>query len=94
MMMSPDIKNGTGDHIIIDFTPLSLGEWRDLFAQGVRPAITQSYDYARGLAATSSLRPKWGMIRETDTGAPCGIVQIFEAKIGRASCRERVSSPV
>lgn len=78
-MMSPDIKNSSNDDITIDFTPLSLGEWRDLFARGVRPAITQSYDYARGLAATSSLRPKWGVIREMNTGSPCGIVQIFEA---------------
>lgn len=79
MIISPDIKKWSNNDIIIDFTPVSLGEWRDLFAQGIRPALTQSYDYARAISATSSLRPKWGIIREGHSRIPCGTVQLFES---------------
>jgi hypothetical protein len=54
---------------------VSLDVWRDLFARAPRSTLTQSYDYARAIAPTLALSPRWGVVR--DGNVPVGVVQIL-----------------
>ena len=63
----------------IKWNSLNISEWEQRFNLAPRPALLQSYAYARAACAVQGQKARWGLI-EID-GQEAGLVQMLEAGI-------------
>lgn len=63
----------------LDFRPMPLSAWDDLFARVPRSNLLQSYPYAQAVARTAGGRPRWAVIRDV-SGTAMGLMQAIEVR--------------
>ncbi len=63
----------------IQWNTLPLALWQEKFARVSRASLLQSYEYAKGVASSRGVRPRWGII-EID-GQEAGMMQVMESAL-------------